>query len=167
MALPHGLLRLLAITCAATIANVYYAQPLLPTIGHGLGSSESAAGIVVTATQLGFAVGLLFVVPLGDIVARRPLISTLLAVDAVAFVASAVAPGLHVLAALAVLVGTSSVVVQIVIPYAATLARASSGPASSEPWWAPSCSGSCCPVPSPASSPAWQAGAASTPWPPG
>jgi predicted MFS family arabinose efflux permease len=124
VALPRGLVRLLALTCGVTVANIYYAQPLLHTIAHGLGASQSAAGLIVAATQLGFAAGLLFVVPFGDIVARRPLITTLLAADAVALAASAAAPGLKVLGALAVLVGVTSVVVQMIIPYAATLARA-------------------------------------------
>jgi predicted MFS family arabinose efflux permease len=123
VALSPGLLRLLALTCCVTIANVYYAQPLLNTIAHGLGVGQSAAGIVVVATQLGFAAGLVFVVPLGDILPRRPVITALLAIDAAALAASAAAPGLDVLAALAIVVGITSVVVQMVIPYAATLAR--------------------------------------------
>jgi predicted MFS family arabinose efflux permease len=123
MALSRGLTRLLAVTCGVTIANVYLAQPLLHTIATGLGTSQSTAGLIVTFTQLGYAAGLLLVVPLGDIVARRPLLTTLLAVDAVALAASAAAPRLGVLGALAVLVGVSSVVVQMLIPYAATLAR--------------------------------------------
>jgi predicted MFS family arabinose efflux permease len=121
--ISRSLVRLLAITCGVTIANIYYAQPLLHTIAHDIGVSESAAGIIVTTTQLGYAAGLLFVVPLGDIIARRPLISTLLAIDAVALAATAAAPGLAVLAGLAVIVGCTSVVVQMTIPYAATLAR--------------------------------------------
>ena len=120
--MSRGLTWLLAVTCGVTIANVYYAQPLLHTIAQDLAASRSATGLVVTLTQLGFAAGLVFVVPLGDIVARRPLFTALLAADALALAASAAAPGLAVLAALAALVGLSSVVVQIVIPYAATLA---------------------------------------------
>jgi predicted MFS family arabinose efflux permease len=123
MALSRSLVRLLALTCGVTIASVYYAQPLLHVIARSLGTGQSAAGIVVTATQAGFAAGLLLVVPLGDIIPRRPLITGLLAADAAALAASAVAPGLAVLAATAALVGLASVVVQMVIPYAATLAR--------------------------------------------
>ena len=123
MALSRGLVRLLALTCGVTVANIYYAQPMLHTIAHGLGTSQAAAGLVVAATQLGFAAGLVFVVPFGDIVAPRPLITSLLAADAVALAACAAAPGLQVLAALLVLVGVSTVVVQMIIPYAATLAR--------------------------------------------
>jgi predicted MFS family arabinose efflux permease len=124
MALSGVPVRLLALTCGITIANIYYAQPLLHTIARDLGTGGSAAGILVTATQVGFAAGLVFVVPLGDIIARRPLITTLLVTDAVALAASAVAPGLHVLSAVAVLVGACSVVAQMMIPYATTLARA-------------------------------------------
>jgi predicted MFS family arabinose efflux permease len=122
MALSRGLVRLLAVACAVTIANIYYAQPLLHTIAHGFGVSQSAAGLVVTATQAGFAAGLLLIVPLGDITARRPLFTTLLAADAAALAASAAAPALPVLGVLAVLVGATTVVVQMIIPYAATMA---------------------------------------------
>jgi predicted MFS family arabinose efflux permease len=122
MALSRGLVRLLAVACAVTIANIYYAQPLLHTIAHGFGASQSAAGLVVTATQAGFAAGLLLIVPLGDITARRPLFTTLLAADAAALAASAVAPTLPVLGVLALFVGSTTVVVQMIIPYAATIA---------------------------------------------
>jgi predicted MFS family arabinose efflux permease len=122
MALSRGLVRLLAVACGVTIANIYYAQPLLHTIARGLGTSQASAGLVVTATQLGYAAGLLLVVPLGDITARRPLFTGLLAADAAALAARAAAPALQVLAGLAVLVGLTSVVVQMIIPYAATLA---------------------------------------------
>jgi predicted MFS family arabinose efflux permease len=121
--MSRGLVRMLALACGVTIANVYLAQPLLHVIAHGLGISESAAGLVVTATQLGYAAGLLFVVPLGDITARRPLMTGLLAAGSAALAASAAAPGLGVLGALAAVTGLTSVVVQMVIPYAATLAR--------------------------------------------
>jgi predicted MFS family arabinose efflux permease len=120
--LSRGLVRLLAVACAVTIGNIYYAQPLLHTIAHTFGVGQSAAGLVVTATQAGFAAGLLLVVPLGDITPRRPLFTTLLTVDAVALAASVAAPALQVLGALAVLIGTTTVVVQMIIPYAATLA---------------------------------------------
>ena len=122
MTLSRGLVRLLALACGVTIANIYYAQPLLHTIARGFGASQSAAGLIVTATQAGFAAGLLLIVPLGDISARRPMFTTLLAADAAALAASAAAPALPVLAGLAALVGLTTVVVQMIIPYAATLA---------------------------------------------
>src|ERR1700677_882318 len=66
--LSPGLVRLMAVTCAVTVANLYYAQPLLHSISTSLRVSESSASLLVTAGQLGYAVGLLFIVPAGDIV---------------------------------------------------------------------------------------------------
>ncbi|RQU94328.1 MFS transporter [Burkholderia cenocepacia] len=66
---------LLAVCCAASVANVYYAQPLLDSIARDFGVSQAAVGGVVTATQLGCALALLFVVPLGDLLNRKRLIA--------------------------------------------------------------------------------------------
>jgi predicted MFS family arabinose efflux permease len=112
----------MAVTCAVTVANIYYAQPLLHAIGSSLHVSQAAASLLVTAGQAGYAVGLLLIVPAGEIVRRRPLLTTLLAVCAVTLAASAAAPGLALLAAMAALTGATSVVVQMLVPYAATLA---------------------------------------------
>nr|WP_326491094.1 MFS transporter [Achromobacter deleyi] len=71
--MPASLVMLLAAACALSVANVYYAQPLLDAIGREFGMSEATVGIVVTATQLGCALALLFVVPLGDLLDRRRL----------------------------------------------------------------------------------------------
>jgi predicted MFS family arabinose efflux permease len=120
--LSPALVRLMAVTCAVTVANLYYAQPLLHAIHTSLHVSQTAASLLVTAAQLGYAAGLLLVVPIGDITRRRPLLSGLLAVDTLALAASAVAPNLQLLGALAVVVGVTSVVVQMLVPYAATLA---------------------------------------------
>jgi len=68
-----GLVLLLAAACALSVANVYYAQPLLDAIGREFGLDDAAVGIVVTVTQLGCAIALLFVVPLGDLLDRRRL----------------------------------------------------------------------------------------------
>ena len=120
--LSAGLVRLMAVTCAVAVANLYYAQPLLPAIGRSLHVSQSSAALLVTIGQLGYAAGLLLVVPIGDIVRRRPLLTGLLTVDTLALAASAVAPNLQLLGSLAVVVGVTSVVVQMLVPYAATLA---------------------------------------------
>ncbi|AIO36616.1 MFS transporter [Burkholderia pseudomultivorans] len=66
---------LLAVCCAASVANVYYAQPLLDSIARDFGVPDAAIGGVITATQLGCALALLFVVPLGDLLNRKRLIS--------------------------------------------------------------------------------------------
>jgi predicted MFS family arabinose efflux permease len=120
--LSAGLVRLMAVTCAVTVANLYYAQPLLHSISTALHVSEGSASLLVTASQLGYAVGLLFIVPAGDITRRRPLLTRLLAVCAVTLAVTAFAPNLEVLGAMALLTGVTSVVVQMLVPYAATLA---------------------------------------------
>jgi predicted MFS family arabinose efflux permease len=112
----------MAVTCAVTVANLYYAQPLLHAISSGLHVSGSAASLLVTVSQLGYAAGLLFIVPAGDITRRRPLLTALLAVTAVGLAGCAFAPQLPVLGAFTLLVGITSVVVQMLVPYAATLA---------------------------------------------
>ena len=117
-----GLARILAFACGAVVANLYYSQPLLHTISAGLHVSQTSASLLVTVTQIGYAAGLLLLVPVGDIVRRRPLFTGLLAVDTAALAASAAAPGLQLLGALAVIIGLTSVVVQMLIPFAATLA---------------------------------------------
>jgi predicted MFS family arabinose efflux permease len=120
--LPRGLVRLMAVTCAVTVANLYYAQPLLASIGADLRVSQGSASLLVTVGQLGYAAGLLFIVPAGDIVRRRPLLTGLLALCAVTLAGAALAPDLAVLAAAVALCCVTSVVVQMLVPYAATLA---------------------------------------------
>ena len=71
--LPTAVVLLLAVACAVSVANVYYAQPLLDAMGREFGLDEAAVGIIVTATQLGSALALLLVVPLGDLLDRRRL----------------------------------------------------------------------------------------------
>ena len=75
MGLSTRLVVLLAVACGATVANLYYAQPLLDTIAAALSVSPGTAGLLVTATQAGYVAGLLFIVPLGDLLQRRRLVS--------------------------------------------------------------------------------------------
>ena len=120
--LSPGLVRLMAVTCAVTVANLYYAQPLLHSIGGSLHVSQGSASLLVTVGQLGYAAGLLFIVPAGDIMRRRPLLTGLLAFCAVTLAGAALAPSLAVLDAAVALCCVTSVVVQMLVPYAATLA---------------------------------------------
>jgi len=121
-ALSPGLVRLMAVTCAVTVANLYYAQPLLESISDSLRVSQGSASLLVTVGQLGYAGGLLFIVPAGDIMRRRPLLTGMLAFCAVTLAGAALAPSLAVLAAAITLCCVTSVVVQMLVPYAATLA---------------------------------------------
>jgi predicted MFS family arabinose efflux permease len=120
--LSPGLVRLMAVTCAVTVANLYYAQPLLHSISDSLRVSEGSASLLVTVGQLGYAAGLLFIVPAGDIMRRRPLLTGMLAFCAITLAGAALAPSLAVLAAAIALCCVTSVVVQMLVPYAATLA---------------------------------------------
>jgi predicted MFS family arabinose efflux permease len=112
----------LAVACGMTVANLYYAQPLLGPIGDAFGVSEGTSALVVTVTQLGYAVGLMLLLPLGDLLENRALTSRLLLVTAAALLGLAFAPSFGTFVALAALVGLTSVVAQILIPLAAHLA---------------------------------------------
>lgn len=120
--LSHYQTLLFAITCAMAVANVYFAQPLLESMAASLSVPPSTIGVVVTATQAGYAVGLLFIVPLGDLLNRKKLILTQMLMSAVALCAVGLAQGWGMLLGAMVLVGLMAVVVQVVVAYAATLA---------------------------------------------
>jgi predicted MFS family arabinose efflux permease len=114
----------LAVACGLTVANLYYAQPLLAPIADTFGVSEGTSALVVTVTQLGYAVGLALLLPLGDLLENRALASRLLLLTAAALAGLAFAPSFGTFVALAALVGLTSVVAQILIPLAAHLAPA-------------------------------------------
>jgi predicted MFS family arabinose efflux permease len=114
----------MAIACGVTVANLYYAQPLLALIAGTFGVSRGTAAIVVTATQLGYAVGLAFLVPLGDMLENRKLACRTLLVTAVALAVAAFSPDFTLFLVMSVLIGVTSVVVQVLVPFAAHLAPA-------------------------------------------
>jgi predicted MFS family arabinose efflux permease len=120
--LARRLVLLMAVACGAAVANIYYAQPLLSTIAHDFAISDGTAGLLVTASQVGYAAGLVLLVPLGDLVERRRLVTGILLLTAFALAATAASPSFTVMAAFIVLVGVTSVVAQILVPLASTLA---------------------------------------------
>lgn len=113
---------LLAVACALTVANIYYSQPLLDAIARELNVGVGTAGLAVTLGQLGYAAGLVLLVPLGDLLDRRRLVTVVLAISAAALVLVAAAPSFGLLGAAIVVVGLTSVVAQIFVPFAADLA---------------------------------------------
>ncbi|WP_304045795.1 MFS transporter [Jatrophihabitans endophyticus] len=123
---PAASLRLvgivLAAACGLTVANLYYAQPLLALISTSLHVSESAATLVVTLTQIGYALGLIFVLPAGDLIENRTLVTRTLLGTALALLLAGLSPVFGVFLAVSVLVGLTSVVAQILVPFAAHLA---------------------------------------------
>jgi predicted MFS family arabinose efflux permease len=113
---------LFAIAGGAAVGNLYWAQPLLETIAASLHVSTGVAGLLVTVTQIGYAMGILLVVPLGDVLDRRRLIPVILVVSAVALVGSALAPTFGALLAGLALVGLTTVAGQLLTPLAGDLA---------------------------------------------
>jgi hypothetical protein len=108
--------------CGAAVATNYYAQPLLHTIGVTFGVPDSTAGLLVTAGQTGYAVGLAFLVPLGDLLERRRLITGMLVVASAALVVAAAAPDFATMVSALAVAGVTTVAAQIVVPMAASLA---------------------------------------------
>lgn len=119
--LSGGMTLLLAAAAGIIVANLYYAQPLVGPIGAALGMPPAATGLVVTLTQVGYCLGLLFIVPLGDLLEnRRLIVGGLIATGAaLALAASASAAWQFLLAALAI--GLGAVVAQVLVPFAAHL----------------------------------------------
>jgi predicted MFS family arabinose efflux permease len=117
-----GLVLLLAATAAATVANLYYAQPLLPEMARSLGVSARTVAWVPVLTQVGYAFGLFLFIPLGDAVERRRLILALVLASAAALAGAALAPGAAWLALASLAVGVFSVVPHVAVPLAAHLA---------------------------------------------
>ena len=113
---------LFAVACGATVANLYYAQPLLSPIARAFGVSDGTAGLLVTVSQVCYAFGLFLLVPLGDLVDRRRLLVRLLGVCAVAMAVAAIAPGYAVFAIGLGVASFATVVVQILVPLAGVLA---------------------------------------------
>lgn len=120
--LSRSLVALIAVATGAVVANLYYAQPVLHQVSGAFGSGPGATSSVITATQVGYAAGLLLVVPLGDLHPRRALVTRLFGIAAVALVACALSPTLWFFALASVAVGAASVAGQVMIPFAADLA---------------------------------------------
>lgn len=120
--LDSALVWLMAITCGLVVANIYYNQPLLAAIGRTFQLSDSRASLVATATQVGYTLGMLFLVPLGDKLERKRLMLLMLLGAAGCMVLAAVAPSFAVLAGASILIGICSAVPQLLVPMAAHLA---------------------------------------------
>ncbi|MGF6767542.1 putative MFS family arabinose efflux permease [Paraburkholderia sp. GAS199] len=120
--LTSGLIALFAFCCGAIVANLYYAQPITELIAPDVHMSSDMASLIVSITQIGYALGLFFLVPLGDLLENRKLMIATALVSIVSLAAAAFThqPGWFL--AISLLVGFSSVAVQILIPLAAHLA---------------------------------------------
>ncbi|RQO59626.1 MFS transporter [Pseudomonas sp. KBW05] len=124
--MTRSMVMLFAFCCGAIVANIYYAQPIIELIAPDIGLTPAMASLIVSLTQIGYALGLFFLVPLGDLLENRKLMisTTVLAIASLLGAAFIQQPNLFLLVSL--LIGFSSVSVQILIPLAAHLAPAES-----------------------------------------
>ncbi|MHC9003627.1 MFS transporter [Enterobacter adelaidei] len=120
--LSPALILLMSVATGLAVASNYYAQPLLDTIARAFNLSASSAGFIVTAAQLGYAAGLLFLVPLGDMFERRMLIVSMTLLAACGMLITASSQSLTMMIIGTALTGLFSVVAQILVPLAASLA---------------------------------------------
>jgi len=121
-ALSSGLVLLLAGAAGVSVASLYYAQPMLGVLGANLHATAQQIGWVPTLTQLGYALGLLLLAPLGDRFDRRRIILCKVALLILALLSAAAAPHIGVLLAASLSIGLAGTVAQDIVPAAATLA---------------------------------------------
>jgi predicted MFS family arabinose efflux permease len=118
----RGLLPFLGMASGASVATIYYNQPLLLEMSRTFHASSGRVGTVAVATQIGYAAGILLFVPMGDVMERRGLIVKLFAAVTVALVAAGLAPSLWTLVAASVAIGMTASVTHILVPIAPELA---------------------------------------------
>jgi predicted MFS family arabinose efflux permease len=124
-ALPRGLTLLFSVACGLAVANAYYAQPLLDAMADDFKIDRAVVGLVMTITQIGYGLGLLLVVPLGDLLDRRRLVVSQSLLAAIALIVVALAQSAEVMLAGMATVGMLAVVTQVLVAYAGTLAEPS------------------------------------------
>ena len=119
--LGRGQVLFMALSTGLIVANIYYCQPLVVLISKDFGVPESNAGIVTFFTQVGYALGLLFFVPLGDMFEKRKQIIVTTALTVASLVMAALSNSLAMLSIASLLIGSTSVVPQLILPLAAHL----------------------------------------------
>lgn len=121
--LPASMLWTLAIVAGISVANLYYNQPLLNMIRRDLGVSEFRTNLISMVTQIGYALGLLFIIPLGDLYQRKKIIITNFALLILSLLAIALAPNIHIILIASLITGICSVIPQIFIPIASQFSK--------------------------------------------
>lgn len=121
--MTRSLIVLMAAACGLSAANLYYSQPLLADIARDLDSSIREIGFIPMFTQVGYALGMLLFIPLGDMIERRRLILIMLSAVAIALSSTAIARNLAWLIVSSLLVGVTTIVPQLLVPLAAQMAE--------------------------------------------
>ena len=120
--LSSRLILLFSVTAGASVGNLYWAQPLLALIAESFGMPTHEAGLVVTLTQVGYALGVFLIVPLGNVLNRQRLVPIEMASASLALIGCAVAPSFWMLLTMSLLVGLSTIGGQIITPLAGDMA---------------------------------------------
>ncbi len=120
---PASLLFTMACMAAVSVANIYYCQPLLSLMGNDLGIDEWRASLIAMITQVGYACGLFFIIPSGDKLDRKKIVSYSFTILAMALLCIALSDNFHAVMAASFAVGACSVMPQIFIPIAAQYSR--------------------------------------------
>ena len=116
--IPTSILLMMAIIAGLTVANCYYNQPLLELIRHDLGINEQKANLITVITQIGYALGLCFLIPMGDLYSRKRIITINMTVAALMGLVIAVAGNIWMIWIASLLLGACSVIPQFFIPIA-------------------------------------------------
>ncbi|MDB4888914.1 MAG: major facilitator superfamily 1 [Gemmatimonadetes bacterium] len=117
----RGTIPMLALACGVMVGNIYLCQPLLAQMAREFGVPERIASFVAVATQIGYACGILFVVPLGDIARPQVLVRWLMALTALGLFAAAASPVLPMLIVASLVLASTTVVAQVLMPLAPSL----------------------------------------------
>jgi predicted MFS family arabinose efflux permease len=111
-----------AVACGLTVANIFYSQPLIGLIGPALGLPAARIGLIVTLTQVGYGIGLLFLVPLSDVLENRRLVVTALCAVALGLLGIALSDSAATFMAASFVVGLFAAATQILVPFVSHLA---------------------------------------------
>ena len=122
--IPRSILLMMAIVAGLTVANCYYNQPLLELIRHDLDITEQKANLITVITQIGYALGLFFLIPLGDMLSRKKLILVNMTIAALMAIVMAAAQNVWMLWGASLLIGACSVIPQFFIPMITLLRNA-------------------------------------------
>ena len=121
--IPRHILLMMAVMAGFTVANLYYNQPLLDMICREMGIKQVEANLITVVTQVGYALGLLFVVPLADMVSVRRIVVICMSVAAISAVTIGLAENVWILWGASLMLGISSIMPQLFIPMAALYSR--------------------------------------------
>ncbi len=120
--LSGTLIAVFALACGIAVGSLYYSQPLLDALGREFDVGTVATSLIVTVTQLGYAAGLILIVPLGDLVENRRLVLSIFAATVVVLACVAASRSYSAFLAGSVAIGFTAVVAQVLVPLASHLA---------------------------------------------